>query len=123
MSSVDIYCAPNLGGESFGIVLVEAMAAGAAVVASDLTAFKDVATAKGGGYAVELHKVGDSDDLARAVAVLLADPERRAELAMRGREVAAAFDWSNVAPRVEATYRDAIRMDAEFHPHPPKEIS
>jgi len=121
MSSVDVYCAPNLGGESFGIVLVEAMAAGAAVVASDLTAFKDVATAKGGGYAVELHRVGEAQDLARAVTGLLSDPQRRADLATRGREVAAAFDWSNVAPRVEATYRDAIRMDAEFHPHPPKE--
>ena len=123
MSSVDVYCAPNLGGESFGIVLVEAMAAGAAVVASDLTAFKDVATAKGGGYAVALHRVGESADLARAVGELLADPEARAKLALRGRKVAAAFDWSNVAPRVEATYRDAIRMDAEFHPHPPKEES
>lgn len=123
MSSVDVYCAPNLGGESFGIVLVEAMAAGAAVVASDLTAFKDVATAKGGGYAVALHRVGDAADLARAVGELLADPEARAKLALRGRKVAAAFDWSNVAPRVEATYRDAIRMDAEFHPHPPKEES
>jgi phosphatidylinositol alpha-mannosyltransferase len=123
MSSVDIYCAPNLGGESFGIVLVEAMAAGAAVVASDLTAFKDVATAKGGGYAAALHSVGDAEDLARVVTGLLADPAARADLAARGRKVAAAFDWSNVAPRVEATYRDAIRMDAEFHPHPPKEVA
>ncbi|MGC4174095.1 glycosyltransferase family 4 protein [Demequina sp.] len=123
MSSVDVYCAPNLGGESFGIVLVEAMASGAAVVASDLTAFKDVATAKGGGYAVALHAVGDSADLARTVRGLLEHPDARAELSVRGRKVAAAFDWSNVAPRVEATYRDAIRMDAEFHPHPPKEES
>jgi len=123
MSSVDVYCAPNLGGESFGIVLVEAMAAGAAVVASDLTAFKDVAHAQGGGYAVELHRVGDATDLARAVSSLLADPAAREALSERGRAVASAFDWSNVAPRVEATYRDAIRMDAEFHPHPPKEES
>jgi phosphatidylinositol alpha-mannosyltransferase len=123
MSSVDVYCAPNTGGESFGIVLVEAMAAGAAVVASDLTAFKDVATAKGGGYAASLHRVGDAADLARAVGELLKDPAARTELSLRGRKVASAFDWSNVAPRVEATYRDAIRMDAEFHPHPPKEDS
>jgi len=123
MSSMDVYCAPNLGGESFGIVLVEAMAAGAAVVASDLTAFKDVATAKGGGYAAALHRVGDAEDLARTVLGLLADPSARHELALRGRKVASAFDWSNVAPRVEATYRDAIRMDAEFHPHPPKEVA
>ncbi len=42
LRSVDVYCAPNTGGESFGIVLVEAMAAGTAVVASDLDAFRRV---------------------------------------------------------------------------------
>ncbi len=123
MSSVDVYCAPNLGGESFGIVLVEAMAAGAAVVASDLQAFKDVSSAAGGGYAAALHRVGEAEDLARAVLELISDPKARAELSAKGRECAAAFDWTNVAPRVEETYRDAIRMDAQFHPHPPKESS
>ena len=49
--------------------------------------------------------------------------ENKAALAERGRECAAAFDWSNVAPRVEETYRDAIRMDAEFHPHPTKDVT
>lgn len=116
MASVDVYCAPNTGGESFGIVLVEAMAAGAAVVASDLTAFKDVATGNNGEYCVALHAVEDPVDLARAVTELIEDPVARAELAARGRECASAFDWANVIPRVVETYRDAIRMDAEFHP-------
>ncbi|WP_082110222.1 glycosyltransferase family 4 protein [Demequina phytophila] len=123
MASVDIYCAPNTGGESFGIVLVEAMAAGAAVVASDLTAFMDVSTVADGGHAAAHHAVGDPASLASCITGLLDDPAGREELAERGRECAAAFDWSNVAPRVEETYRDAIRMDAEFHPHPTKDVS
>ncbi|WP_062529241.1 glycosyltransferase family 4 protein [Demequina rhizosphaerae] len=123
MASVDIYCAPNTGGESFGIVLVEAMAAGAAVVASDLTAFMDVSTIADGGHAAAHHAVGNPASLAARINELLDDPAGREELAERGRECAAAFDWSNVAPRVEETYRDAIRMDAEFHPHPTKDVS
>ncbi|WP_084622485.1 glycosyltransferase family 4 protein [Demequina oxidasica] len=123
MSSVDIYCAPNLGGESFGIVLVEAMAAGAAVVASDLTAFKDVATNVEGVETVAFHKVGDAEDLARQVLELLRDPEARADLAHLGQECAMEFDWDVVAPRVLETYQDAIRMDAEFHPHQSKEAA
>jgi phosphatidylinositol alpha-mannosyltransferase len=116
MASVDVYCAPNTGGESFGIVLVEAMAAGTAVVASDLTAFKDVATNVDGELCVALHRVNDPADLAEKVTHLLRDPTARALLAAKGRECAMAFDWTHVAPRVEDTYRDAIRMDAEFHP-------
>lgn len=123
MSSVDVYCAPNLGGESFGIVLVEAMAAGAAVVASDLIAFRDVATDSDGEACVALHTVGDSVELAARVNALIEDPEARRQLALRGQERAGTFDWRQVAPRIEETYRDAIRMDAEFHPHTPKDAS
>jgi phosphatidylinositol alpha-mannosyltransferase len=112
MASVDVYCAPNTGGESFGIVLVEAMAAGAAVVASDLTAFRDVATAQGPDPCIALHKVGDPEEMARIVVRLLKNPKARATLAARGQETASHFDWSEVAPRVEATYREAIRMGA-----------
>lgn len=113
MASVDVYCAPNSGGESFGIVLVEAMAAGAAVVASDITAFRDVAATGGGELAAALYSVGDTADLARTVSGLLEDRQGRERLARRGQVVAALFDWDSVAPRVEATYHDAIRMSAE----------
>lgn len=113
MASVDVYCAPNRGGESFGIVLVEAMASGAAVVASDLAAFRDVATASGGEPCAALHRVEDPKDLAKTVLRVLADPVARRALAERGQKLAALFDWEEVAPRVEATYREAIRMNAE----------
>lgn len=112
MASVDIYTAPNTGGESFGIVLVEAMAAGAAVVASDLTAFRDVGTALGPEPCLALHKVRNPEDMARAVIQLLKNPEERHALAARGQETASHFDWREVAPRVEATYREAIRLSA-----------
>ncbi|WP_144268280.1 glycosyltransferase family 4 protein [Demequina sp. NBRC 110055] len=116
MASVDVYCAPNTGGESFGIVLVEAMAAGAAVVASDLQAFRDVATDGDGELGAALHTVGDSVALAARITALLDDPRGREALAARGQARALTFDWHQVAPRIEETYRDAIRLDAELFP-------
>ena len=70
-------CAPNTGGESFGIVLAEAMAAGVSIVASDLDAFRRVLR---GGKAGELFDNGDAGDLAAAIGLLLDDPQRRAAL-------------------------------------------
>ena len=113
MTSLDVYCAPNTGGESFGIVLVEAMASGVAVVASDLAAFRDVATAQGGEPCAALHRVGDPADLAAKVVGLLSDRPAREALAKRGQCCSQLFDWDEVAPRVEETYREAIRMYAE----------
>ena len=76
LRSADVYCAPNLGGESFGIVLVEAMAAGAAVIASDLNAFRRVLD---NGRAGRLAEVGSADGLATAVIELLTDDNAREE--------------------------------------------
>ena len=121
MASVDVYCAPNTGGESFGIVLVEAMSAGAAVVASDLTAFRDVATSDEGEECAAFFPVCDPAGLARQVCALLDDPAGRAALAAKGRVRAGTFDWHQVAPRIEDTYRDAIRLDASFFPQRAKE--
>ncbi|GMA37765.1 hypothetical protein GCM10025876_39690 [Demequina litorisediminis] len=89
------------------------MAAGAAVVASDLVAFRDVATDADGEVGAALHTVGDSVELAARVTALLDDPQARAALAERGQQRALTFDWQQVAPRIEETYRDAIRLDAE----------
>lgn len=99
--SADVYVAPNTGQESFGIVLVEAMAAGAAVVASDLPAFRDVLDRGRSGF---LFPPGDSAALAGAVTDLLADPGRRSDLAAAGRATAARYDWSVVGERIEAVY-------------------
>lgn len=105
LRSVDLYIAPNLGGESFGMILTEAMAAGTPVVASDLDAFRRVLD---GGRAGQLFRTGDAADLARVVGELLDDDARRAELARRGRQAVAAFDWPVVARRVLEVYATAI---------------
>src|SRR4029077_10564087 len=73
--SVDVFCAPNTGGESFGIVLAEAMAAGAPIVASDLDAFRQVLR---GGRAGELFTTADPAALAAAAGRLLGEPPLRA---------------------------------------------
>ncbi|MQA34147.1 glycosyltransferase family 4 protein [Modestobacter roseus] len=101
LRSVDVYCAPNLLGESFGVILLEAMAAGAPVVASDLDAFARVLD---DGAAGVLVRRGDAAALAAALTGLLADPARRAELADAGRRVVAGYDWSVVAQRILAVY-------------------
>jgi len=104
--SVDVFCAPNTGGESFGIVLAEAMAAGAPIVASDLDAFRMVLR---GGEAGELFATGDPDALAQAAARLLDDPVRRAELSAAARRAVRAFDWPAVAREVVQVY-ETVRL-------------
>lgn len=97
----DIYCAPNTHGESFGIVLIEAMAAGTPVVASDLEAFRRVLD---DGEAGVLFPVGDSAALANALADLLQDAERRRWLSVAGSRVVQAYDWAHVTKQIVAVY-------------------
>ncbi|MDT0320708.1 glycosyltransferase family 4 protein [Streptomyces millisiae] len=101
LRSVDLYVAPNTGGESFGIILVEAMSAGAPVLASDLDAFAQVLD---GGAAGELFPNEDAEALAAAANRLLADPGRLAELRERGSSHVRRFDWSTVGADVLAVY-------------------
>ena len=105
LRSVDVYCAPNLLGESFGVILLEAMAAGAPVVASDLDAFARVLD---DGAAGVLVRRGDADALADALVGLLDDPRRRAELTAAGRRTVAGYDWDVVARRVLAVYETVV---------------
>jgi phosphatidylinositol alpha-mannosyltransferase len=105
LRSVDIYVAPNTGGESFGMILTEAMAAGSAIVASDLDAFRRVLD---GGRAGALFPNGDSGALAEAIGTLLDDPDRRFELRQRATEVVRDYDWPVVAARVLEVYASAI---------------
>ena len=102
LRSIALYVAPNTGGESFGIILAEAMAAGAPVVASDLMAFRDVLE---NGRAGEIFHAGDSSELALQIGRLLNDPERRAQLKLIGQESSFRFDWSNVGESILDIYR------------------
>jgi len=104
LASAGILAAPNRGGESFGIVVVEGMAAGCAVVASDLPAFSHVL----GGEGV-LVPPGDSPALARTIVGLLSDPARSTALGNRARRAAARFDWSEVVGRYRVAYESALR--------------
>jgi phosphatidyl-myo-inositol alpha-mannosyltransferase len=105
LRSVDVYCAPNLLGESFGVILIEALAAGAPIVASDLDAFARVLEH---GEAGVLVRRGDPAALARALDDLLADPARRAELSARGSQAAAGYDWAVLARRILAVYETVL---------------
>jgi len=103
--SVDVFCAPNTGGESFGIVLAEAMAAGAPIAASDLDAFRQVLR---GGRAGELFTIGDPDALAAAAGRLLDDPPLRARLSAAASEAVRAYDWPVVARDVVKVYQAVV---------------
>jgi phosphatidylinositol alpha-mannosyltransferase len=108
LRSIDVYCAPNLLGESFGVILIEAMAAGAPIVASDLDAFARVLDDGAAGVLVPRN---DAEALGRALSGLLADPRRRAELAARGSAVAAQYDWQVLARRILAVYETVLPQD------------
>jgi phosphatidylinositol alpha-mannosyltransferase len=105
LRSIDVYCAPNLLGESFGVVLIEALAAGAPIVASDLDAFARVLE---DGAAGVLVRRGDPTALAGALCALLADPARRADLAADGARVAAGYDWDVLARRILEVYETVL---------------
>ena len=108
LHSVDVYCAPNTGGESFGMILTEAMSAGCPVVASDLDAFSRVLD---GGAAGVLSPVADAPALAAAIGRLLDDPVRRALLVAAARTAVAEYDWPVVAARIVKVYEAAIAAD------------
>jgi phosphatidylinositol alpha-mannosyltransferase len=138
LRSVDVYVAPNTGGESFGIILLEALAAGAPIVASDLPAFRSVldpATSEGGsqrrrsedrterqtaggsprgGEHWQLARAGllfrnrDAGGLAAALDRVLSDHPLRAQLAATGPEVARPYDWNLVAAQILRVYEIAM---------------
>jgi phosphatidylinositol alpha-mannosyltransferase len=101
LRSADVYCAPNTGGESFGIVLVEAMAAGTAVVASDLDAFRRVLD---NGAAGRLVPVDDAGALADALIAVLGDDALRARYVEVAGTVVHRYDWSVVAADIMRVY-------------------
>jgi phosphatidylinositol alpha-mannosyltransferase len=115
LRDADIFVAPNIYGESFGIILVEAMAAGTAVVASDLTAFR--AVLEGDLYGRTFPR-GDARALASAIVAAAQDPEgtrKRAEAAV---VAAQRFDWPVVAAEVREVYEDSVEGFAGHDENP-----
>lgn len=99
----DIFCAPNTGKESFGLVVVEAMASGTAVVASDIPGFAGVATHESDAL---LFEPKSESKLAEAIARLVSDEELRHRLAAKGGETAARYDWCTVTGQIVDYYHE-----------------
>jgi len=121
--TADVYASPATGRESFGIVLLEAMASGTAIVCSDIHGYKGVV--KRGEQAL-LVPPGESRPLAEALMRLLADPDLRERMGQSGLERVVEFGWERVAARVEAYYGFVIRrlaaqgaLPRDFHAEVP----
>ncbi len=108
--SAQVFCAPNTGNESQGYVLLEAMAAGVPVVASNIEGFAGVITDELDGVLV---KPKDSDAIAAAIVRLLRNPALRSDLSARGQAQAAHYSWDNVARRVFSYYERLVYEQRE----------
>jgi phosphatidylinositol alpha-mannosyltransferase len=104
-ASADVFCAPSLGGESFGIVLAEAMAVGLPVVCSDIGGYRDVVHDGTGGLLVPPR---DPEALAAALGGLLDNPARLAAMGEAAASAARRYAWETVAGEVAAVYRTAV---------------
>lgn len=107
LRSASVYVAPNTGGESFGIILTEAMAAGVPIVASDLPAFAAVLDHAAGAM---FHNE-DPEDLARVLIQVLQDESIRAALVRRGHERVQVYDWSRVGQDILDVYASVMTGD------------
>lgn len=105
LKAADVYIGPATGGESFGIVLAEAMAAGLPIVASDIPGYRDVAR---DGQEAILVTPGDPAALVAGVARVLDDPALAKALGGRGTERARLYDWDHVTQQVVAMYREVV---------------
>jgi phosphatidylinositol alpha-mannosyltransferase len=105
-AGADVFIAPALGQESFGMVLVEAMAAGVPVVASDIGGYRDVIR---DGVTGVLVPAGDAGVLAAAIGGLLADPDGARALAEKGRQEAQRYAWDRVVEDIAAVYEEVAK--------------
>lgn len=111
-ASCDVFCAPSTGRESFGFILLEAMASGKPVIASAISGYRDVVRAGQDGILVEPK---DADALALAIVRVLADSDLRAQLTVDARRRADSFSWEEVARRVLEVYESALNADQSPH--------
>ncbi len=109
MAQAEVLCSPSLEGESFGIVLAEALAAGVPVVASDLRGYR--AVLRDGATGV-LTRPGDAAELAAALLRVLSDEPLRARLSVAGSAAVEDYSWDKVARRVAAVYEEALERGA-----------
>lgn len=107
LHDADVVCAPSLGGESFGIVLLEALASGTPVVCSDIPGYRDVVRDGRDGALVP---PGDPVALGEVLGELALQPERREAMAAAGRERAERFAWPHVTEEIEQAYEDALAV-------------
>jgi len=107
LHAADLLCAPSLAGESFGMVLTEAFAAGTPVIASDIAGYRDVVTDGHDGILVQ---PGDPQRLAEELLKARHEPARLDRMARAARESSAQYDWPVVADRVKAVYERAIEV-------------
>ncbi|MEA2622428.1 MAG: phosphatidyl-myo-inositol alpha-mannosyltransferase [Chloroflexota bacterium] len=114
--TADIFCSPATGSESFGIVLLEAMAAGTAIVCSDIHGYKGVVRR---GEQALLVPPKDVDALTAALGALLRDPEARARMGASGRQRAVQFSWESITAKVDDYYGFVIRRLASQGALPP----
>lgn len=109
LRTADIFCAPSTGQESFGIVLLEAMAAGRAIVASDIHGYKKVVQRNVTGLLVEPK---DPTALCNALARLVEDPALRERFGAAGAERATEFDWAHVTAELVKVYEEVLERRA-----------
>jgi phosphatidylinositol alpha-mannosyltransferase len=107
LARADVLCAPSLGGESFGMVITEGLAAGTPVLASDIPGYRDVLR---DGVDGQLVPAGDPLALAEALRRLALEPVRRAHISAAARERAERFAWPHVAAEVLDCYEQALAV-------------
>ncbi|MEW6635405.1 MAG: glycosyltransferase family 4 protein [Actinomycetota bacterium] len=105
MRSASVLCAPSVGSESFGMILIEAMAAGLPVLASDIPGYDAVVSHERDGL---LFPAGDPGALAASLARLLRDSALRGRLAAAGSETVRRYDWRRVAAEIEEVYLSVL---------------
>jgi phosphatidylinositol alpha-mannosyltransferase len=99
LKSVSLYVAPNTGGESFGIIIAEAMASGAAILASDLLPFVDVLDG-----AAEYFESENVLELSAKILKMMSDDDLRAQYRLLGSARSPMFDWDEIVPKILAIY-------------------